>query len=90
MGYCEAMEFAGAEVLEYQSFGSYQGDWFAKVLFEGKIGWVHGSYGSCSHCDAFESEFDYDRGPECSEHRYEDGSEGCEHCHAAKADYDKR
>lgn len=55
--YQKAMEFAGAIVHEYQSFGSYQGDWLARVSFQGKEGYVVGAYGSCSGCDAFEAEF---------------------------------
>jgi hypothetical protein len=53
-----AIERAGAEVLLFKEFGSYQGDWLAKVVYEGKQMWIHGSYGSCSGCDAFQSEFD--------------------------------
>ncbi len=56
-GYDEALKAAGAEVLAFENFGSYQGDWWAKVRVNGKLGWVHGYFGSCSHCDAFESEF---------------------------------
>src|SRR5882762_8636559 len=59
MSYKEAIEFAGATVKAFESFGSYQGDWIAKVDFKGKIGWIQGSYGSCSGCDAFEAEFGY-------------------------------
>jgi hypothetical protein len=59
MGYCEAMEAAGAKVLAFQEFGSYQGEWYAKVEYNGEVGWVQGSYGSCSGCDAFEGEFGY-------------------------------
>jgi len=59
MGYRTAMEAAGATVLAYESFGSYQGDWFALVVYGGKTFWVHGSYGSCSGCDAFCAEFDF-------------------------------
>jgi hypothetical protein len=57
MSYQEAMEADGAEVLAYQTFGDYQGTWIAKVKYGGVVGWVSGSYGSCSACDAFESEF---------------------------------
>lgn len=57
MGYQEALEAAGAIVLDFTKFGSYQGDWWAVVDYQGKRGWVNGSYGSCSGCDAFESEF---------------------------------
>ncbi|MED4787541.1 hypothetical protein P9429_11665 [Bacillus atrophaeus] len=60
MGYREALESAGAEVLLYEEFGSYQGDWLAKVRYEGQIGWVHDYFGSCSGCDAFEAEFGWE------------------------------
>lgn len=59
MSYQIALEMAGATVLEYEEFGSYQGDWFAKVEYQGKEGWVQGLYGSCSGCDSFLSEFDF-------------------------------
>lgn len=71
MGYELAMEAAGAEVIEFKQFGSYQGEWYAKVRFNGNLMWVNGSYGSCSGCDAFESEFGYSTREECDEHRYE-------------------
>ena len=58
MSYSECMEIAGAEVLEMQYFGSYQGDWIAKVRRDGETGWVRSGYGSCGGCDAFLSEFD--------------------------------
>lgn len=70
MGYQEAMEAAGANVLKFESFGSYQGDWWALVAYEGKAGWVNGSYGSCSGCDAFEAEFGYGD-QKCEEHRWD-------------------
>jgi len=54
------MEAAGAVVEIFEEFGSYQGEWWAKVSYGGKIGWVNGSYGSCSGCDAFEAEFGWD------------------------------
>lgn len=59
MGYREALEAAGAKVEAFEEFGSYQGDWIAKVEINGKRGWVHDYYGSCSGCDAFEAEFSY-------------------------------
>lgn len=58
-GYEWALEVAGAKVLAYKSFGSYQGDWFAKVEYKDKKGWIKGSYGSCSVCDAWKSEAGY-------------------------------
>lgn len=93
MGYHEAMEAAGAQVLAFESFGSYQGDWFAKVVFEGRTFWVHGCFGSCSGCDAFQAEFDYDEGKTCSEHRYEDGTPeqlACEECKQAAPKYQQK
>jgi hypothetical protein len=61
MSYDLALIAAGCEVVEYQTFGSYQGDWYAMVVFNGEKGIVTGSYGSCTHCDAFESDFGYGR-----------------------------
>ncbi|UWJ04756.1 hypothetical protein CUB19_gp38c [Stenotrophomonas phage CUB19] len=59
MGYEQALEAAGAKVIAFEEFGSYQGDWYALVGYNGEIGWVNGSYGSCSACDAFEGEFGF-------------------------------
>lgn len=56
MGYRIALEAAGAEVVEYKEFGSYQGTWIA-FLKDGSF--VEGAYGSCSGCDAFHAEFSY-------------------------------
>ncbi len=57
MSYEKALKAAGAEVLEFESFGSYQGDWWAVCRYNGDIGWVTGSFGSCSGCDAYKAEF---------------------------------
>lgn len=54
--YSDCLKMAGAEVLAYETFGSYQGDWLAKVRFEGKEGFIKGSYGSCSGCDYLQAE----------------------------------
>ena len=59
MSYEQALEAAGAQVFVFEEFGSYQGDWWALVKYEGEMGWVNGSYGSCSGCDAFEGEFGF-------------------------------
>ena len=86
MGYQLAMEAAGAKVLAYKAFGSYQGDWYAKVAFKGTVGFVQGSYGSCSGCDSFQGEFGYDD-PACSEHEYTYNDQPCADCDVKKAEY---
>lgn len=89
MGYQKCMELAGANVILFERFGSYQGDWWAKVEYEGKTGWVTGSYGSCSGCDAFEAEFGFESHYE-DEENYEgyhdcyDLKDGCEKCEELK------
>jgi len=54
--YEEALKAAGIEVILFESFGSYQGDWWAKVKVGNDTGWINGAYGSCSSCDALEAE----------------------------------
>lgn len=88
MSYKQALEAAGAVVVEYEQFGTYQGDWFALVDYNGERGWVRGSYGSCSGCDAFDAEFGYNYG-RCARHQYRDGGD-CADCVQARADYDRR
>lgn len=87
MSYQEAMQAAGAEVHEFQEFGSYQGDWWAKVTYKGQTGWVTGSYGSCSGCDAFEGEFGFSNhdcngddyySPFYGDDKFRDGCETCQ------------
>jgi hypothetical protein len=55
MDYKTVLEMAGAKVICFKKFGSYQGDWWAKVDFNGIISWVHGWYGSCSGCDTIDA-----------------------------------
>lgn len=87
MSYREAIAATGATVREFEEFGSYQGDWLAKVeLQDGRVGWVRGSYGSCSGCDAFQAEFGYGNEGWCDEHDYRP-KEDCSLCIAAKAEY---
>ena len=78
MSYETALKWAGAEVHCFECFGSYQGDWWAKVTYKGETGWVTGSYGSCSGCDAFESEFGYGEGG-CDNPHYSP-VESCDAC----------
>lgn len=90
MSYREALQAAGAEVLEAKYFGSYQGDWYALVNYNGSKQWVHGSYGSCSGCDAFCAEFDFDGDDNgCEEHRYEKQAD-CTACKERTVEYQRR
>lgn len=89
MSYQETLKLAGAEVLVFNNFGSYQGDWWAKVNYQGETGWIHGSFGSCSGCDAFEAEFWSENHYEDEEnykgyHDYCDLKEGCSKCDELK------
>lgn len=84
MGYDKAMELAGAKVLKQKWFGDYQGTWWAHVEFNGRKGWVSGSFGSCTVCDAFQNEFS-NNSHECkgdrvypSEFLFQDGCFECE------------
>lgn len=97
MGYRSSLASAGATVFVFENFGSYQGDWYAKVLFKGELGWVSGSFGSCSGCDAFEGEFGWsDEDEFCAEHVHEYGPdrgknrENCVDCQALVGTYQKR
>ena len=88
MSYQQALEAAGAEVLLFQSFGSYQGDWWAKVNFNNETLWVHGTYGSCSGCDAFQSEFYADE--EFCDIHYFETSATCPDCLKRKEIYNTK
>lgn len=57
MGYSSALIAAGAEVVDFNTFGDWQGTWIAEVKYNGQHGYVVGFYGSCTGCDAFEAEF---------------------------------
>ncbi len=94
MSYQQALEAAGAKVLAFENFGSYQGDWWARVRVKGRLGFIGGSFGSCSGCDAFESEFSYSNGDYCGG-SYDDGNNhyahdpACEKCIVKKKIYDE-
>ena len=51
----EIMERQGFEILDWETFGSYQGDYAAIVKKDGKVGFVVIGYGSCSGCDSLEA-----------------------------------
>lgn len=63
MGYKSALEAAGCVVHAFENFGSYQGEWLAKVTKtvagQEYTGYVHDWYGSCTMCDSYEAEFGY-------------------------------
>lgn len=85
MSYKHALEVAGIPVLAFEAFGSYQGNWLAKV----PGGYICGAYGSCSGCDAYESEFGYSFHEWCDDH-YGHNEPSCNACKKAKAQYDER
>lgn len=60
IGYKAALEVCGAKILEYKEFGSYQGDWYAILIYNEKTLLIGGGYGSCSGCDSFQSDFSGD------------------------------
>ena len=88
MSYQDALTSAGATVHQFKKFGSYQGDWVALVTVKGTTGWVEGSYGSCSGCDAFEAEFGW-TDSDCDQHRYRH-KDDCAGCQTAKRVHDAK
>lgn len=90
MSYQEALTAAGAEVLAFGRFGDYQGTWWAKVRYQGELGWVTGSYGSCSGCDDFQAEFGWEEAEACEEHKYKKPQPDCAACKTAGEKYTKR
>jgi hypothetical protein len=60
MSYRQSLEAAGARIIAFEHFGDWQGSWVALVEYQGETGWVHGWFGSCTECDAFQSEFGFD------------------------------
>lgn len=56
-GYIKALRAAGAVVHDWRAFGTWQGDIWAHVTFDGRTGFVSIGYGSCSGCDPWEMEF---------------------------------
>lgn len=91
MSYRKALEAAGVKVLAYEEFGSYQGDWWAKIEINGVQSWVTGCFGSCSGCDSFQSEFNYDEDGRCEKHKYDTlDMVGCKECEESAAKYKQK
>ena len=61
MGYETVLKKAGYDVIAFESFGSYCGEW-AAILKTGEV--ILGPFGSCSVCDQLESYLRYSRKPE--------------------------
>ena len=91
MSYEAALKAAGMKVLRFENFGSYQGDWYAEVLYDGEHGFIHGSFGSCSSCDSFEAEFGH-VDTECDYHQrnYKSAGEYCAECQLKRNEYNDR
>lgn len=53
--YKEILERQGVDIIAFESFGDYQGDYAAIVKKDGKVGFTVIGYGSCSGCDALEA-----------------------------------
>ena len=53
MNYTGALEAAGAKVIRYEYFSSYQGTILAKVEYEGKHGYVEIINVDLDHCDTY-------------------------------------
>lgn len=53
--YEEGLNSLGIEVLEWVTFGSYQGDYAVILKKENMLGFIVIGYGSCSGCDALEA-----------------------------------
>lgn len=60
--YRALLEEVGAKVNAFKAFGSFQGDWFAHVLYNDRAGWVHGQFGSCPTTDDLQEIDDRRRG----------------------------
>ena len=58
-GYEDVLSRLYDKVYCYEEFGSYQGDWPAKVRKGNEVFWLLGYYGSCSGCDWFQAKEDY-------------------------------
>ncbi len=89
MSYSLCLEKAGCEIIAFQEFGSWQGEWLAFVELNGEKGIVAGSYGSCSGCDAFQAEFGWSDAPTEAEGKYyRSGSTWDEEAECTKEEFD--
>lgn len=96
-GYQSALAAAGAKVIDSYFAGCYQGTWGSIIEYKGKKGLVTGAFGSCTHCDAFESEFGGSYGEEIFFHEesgeyrvYQDGTRTKEEYEEQEASKERR
>ncbi len=54
-GYANGFEARGFNILEWQTFGDYQGDYAIIFKRDNEFGFLVLGYGSCSGCDAMEA-----------------------------------
>jgi len=63
-GYGKSIVCAGGKIHCSKRFGSYQGDWWAKVTYKDQTGWICVKFGSCTTCDDYKAEFNpFDKPP---------------------------
>ena len=78
MGYRDALEAAGLDVIDFRRFGSYQGVWIAIISNGMSLHAIRGHYGSCSGCDSWEA---YESDTYCwSKYDKDHNSAECEDC----------
>lgn len=63
MSYKQSLLSTGHTVLEYAEFGDYSGSWYSIVAIKDYSILVGGQFGSCTGCDSFLAEFEYDLEP---------------------------
>ena len=55
-GYILALRAVGFEVIDFEEFGSYQGDLLVFVRLNGVYGFIIEQFGSCGGCDSFQAD----------------------------------
>jgi hypothetical protein len=87
MSYEDVLLKAGYDVVAYEEFGSYQGEW-AAILVDGGV--ILGDYGSCSGCDPLEATIPWDSDKRAKWWTEENCKNFCEEMeYAARKDYDQ-
>lgn len=87
MSYDTALTAAGATVHRFEMYGGYLGNWMAHVtLPDGRTGFILDYYGSCSGCDAYQAELEYNSHKGDSGEYHSDGEKAdtCKRCAAIR------